>query len=348
MKKVMLAALPLLAMTAGLSACGGDEAAASREQIKAVGSSTVYPFAKAAAEEFARSYPQFQSPIIESTGTGGGMKLFCAGIGVRHPDMVNASRRMKASEYETCKANGVTEIVELDVGMDGIAIASAADGISIPLTQREFYMAIAAEPFGKPNTAKNWNDINPAFPSDPILVYGPPSTSGTRDALAELIMTAGCKTDAGTAALKETDEERFESICTEVRSDGAYVEQGENDNLIVQKLGSNPRAVGVFGYSFLEENAESLHGQSIDGVEPTYDAIASNEYPGARPLYVYVKKQHVGAVPGLPEYISTWTDNWGKGGLFTSKGMIASPDAVREKNLAKARDLTVMDASELK
>ncbi|WP_299309511.1 substrate-binding domain-containing protein [uncultured Croceicoccus sp.] len=347
MTNILFKSLPVLLGTVALAACGGAQSS-SREQIKAVGSSTVYPFAKAAAEEFARSYPQYPSPIIESTGTGGGINLFCAGVGVAHPDIANASRRMKASEFETCQNNGVTDIVELEVGMDGIAIASAADGLKLDLTPREFYQAVAARPFGEENTAQNWNDINPASPNQPILVYGPPPSSGTRDALAELIMTAGCKTDDATAALKDSNEEEYEAVCTEVRKDGKFVEQGENDNLIVQKLVANPQAVGVFGYSFLEENAQRLHGQPLGGVEPTYENIASNAYPGARPLYLYVKKQHMDAVPGLKEYIQTWIENWGRDGMLTGRGMIASSDAVQARTADTAKNLTPLDASVLK
>ncbi|MDT0575164.1 substrate-binding domain-containing protein [Croceicoccus sp. F390] len=335
-----------LVAAAALSACSGQNAA-SRDQIKAVGSSTVYPFAKIAAEEFTRDFPQFPSPIIEATGTGGGIKLFCSGVGVQYPDIANASRRMKASEYDTCKANGV-DPVEVVFGKDGVAIASAADGIRLDLTVREFYQAIAAEPFGQPNTAQRWNDINPAFPDEPILVYGPPPTSGTRDALAELIMTAGCRTDNATAGLKETQEDRFERICTEVRTDGRFVEQGENDNLIVQKLVTNPKAVGVFGYSFLEENADRLQGQTLGGVEPDYENIASNAYPGARPLYLYMKKQHMEAVPGLKDYAATWVDIWGKDGLLARKGMIASSPGVQLRNKQLIAAMTPLDPAELK
>ncbi|AKM09751.1 substrate-binding domain-containing protein [Croceicoccus naphthovorans] len=343
-KSIVLAAIS----TVALAACGGEQAAASRDQIKAVGSSTVYPFAKAAAEEFTRSFPQYSSPIIESTGTGGGIKLFCAGVGTGHPDIANASRRMKASEFETCVQNGVTEVMEIEVGKDGIAIAESKEGQNFPLTTQQIYEALAKEPYGKPNTTKNWSDIDPSLPNEPILVYGPPSTSGTRDALAELILTEGCKADAATAALKESDEDRFEQICTEVRSDGAYVEQGENDNLIVQKLASNPKAIGIFGYSFLEENADKLRGLTINGSEPTYENIASDNYPGARPLFIYVKKQHVGAIPGLAEYLSTWVDNWAKGGLFTQKGMIASPEEAQAKFADVVSNMTTISASDLK
>lgn len=344
-KTIVIAALS----TAALAACGGPQAGGSRDQIKAVGSSTVYPFAKAAAEEFARAYSgQYKSPIIESTGTGGGIKLFCSGVGTEHPDIVNASRRMKASELESCQANGVTEVVEIEVGKDGIAVAESKEGPTFGLTTAQIYEALAKEPYGKPNTARNWSDIDPSLPNEPILVYGPPSTSGTRDALAELILTEGCKSDPATKALKETDEDRFEQICTEVRNDGAYVEQGENDNLIVQKLAANPQAIGIFGFSFLEENSDMLRGLAVNGVEPTYDNIASNEYPGARSLYLYVKKQHIGAVPGLAEYVSTWVENWGKGGLLTRNGMIASTDAVQQANAEAIANWTPLDASVLK
>jgi len=343
-KTIVIAALS----TAALAACGGQQANSTRDQIKAVGSSTVYPFAKAAAEEFTRANPQFKSPIIESTGTGGGMKLFCAGVGTQFPDIENASRRMKASEFEDCQKNGVTDIVEIEVGKDGIAVAESKEGQNFKLTVAQIYQALAANPFGKPNTAKKWSDIDPSFPNEPILVYGPPPTSGTRDALEELIMTAGCETDPATKALKDSDKEKFEAICTDMRTDGPYVEQGENDNLIVQKLASNPKAIGIFGYSFLEENSDTLRGLTINGVEPTYDNIASNQYPGARPLFIYVKAQHMAAVPGLKEYISTWVQNWGKGGLLTSKGMIASPEATLTVQAEKVSKMTPLTAAELK
>lgn len=341
-KPLLLAALSATA----LAACGGPQSA-GRDQIKAVGSSTVYPFAKAAAEEFSRSYPQFSSPIIESTGTGGGFKLFCSGVGTQYPDIANASRRIKASEFATCQANGVTEVVELQVGLDGVAIAESLDGQNFALTPAQVYAALAAEPFGKPQTAKRWSDIDPSFPDEPILVYGPPPTSGTRDALAELILTAGCESDPAIKAMKESDEDRFEQICTEVRSDGAFVEQGENDNLIVQKLATNPKAIGIFGYSFLEENSDKLRGLSLGGAEPSYDNIANGQYPGARPLYIYVKKQHAEAVPGLKEFISTWTENWGRDGLLVSKGMIALPDNAQKSNAEVAANLTVLQATDL-
>ena len=332
-----------------LAACGGNAGGdAARDQIKAVGSSTVYPFAKAVSETFTRDNPDFKSPIIESTGTGGGIKLFCAGVGAQTPDIANASRRMKLSEFETCQQNGVTEIVEIQVGLDGIALASAKGGITMNLTPKMVYEAIAASPYGGEQTNKTWSDVDPSLPNQPILVYGPPSTSGTRDALKELILEAGCKTNEDMKALKESDEDRYDQVCTEVRSDGAYVDQGEQDNLIVQKIEGNKNAVGVFGYSYLEENADKVQGLNMNGVAPTYDNIASFEYPGARPLYVYVKKAHLDAIPGLKEYLAQWTKMWAKGGDLAKIGLVASPDDVMAANQKAATEYTTLDGAQLK
>ncbi|MEZ5743963.1 MAG: substrate-binding domain-containing protein [Sphingomonadaceae bacterium] len=343
-----IASFSLVAVSAlALSACGGSGGGdGARDFARVVGSSTVYPFATAVAEKVAGG--EVKAPVIESTGTGGGMKLFCAGVGASHPDVSNASRRMKASEYETCAANGVTEVVEIQVGIDGIAFAEAQNGPDMKLTPEDVYKALAANPFGKPNTAKNWNDVNPALPAIPILVYGPPTTSGTRDALAELILEAGCKTDEATKALKDSDKDKYEAICHDVREDGAYVEQGENDNLIVQKIAQNPKAVGVFGFSFLEENADKLKGVPMSDVAPTYESISDFSYPGARPLYIYVKKAHVGKIKGLQEFISEWPNAWGADGYLKGKGMVVSPEDVRAKNAAIIANMTALDPAELK
>ncbi|MDC0886651.1 substrate-binding domain-containing protein [Altererythrobacter sp.] len=335
-KTLALAATASLA----LAACGDTGAGSTRDSIRAVGSSTVYPFAKLVAEQFSRDNPSFGSPLIESTGTGGGVALFCKGQGANTPDMVNASRRMKASEFETCTGNGVTDIIELQVGLDGIAFASAQGGINMNLTPNIVYRAIAANPYGKEQTAETWSDVDPSLPDLPILVYGPPSTSGTRDALKELILEAACKQNAEMEALKESDEDAYDRTCTEVRGDGKYVDQGEQDNLIVQKIQGNPNAVGVFGYSYLEENADKVQGLPMNGVKPTYANISSFQYPGARPLYVYVKKAHVGAIPGLAEYLTKWTTMWDKGGELAKIGLVATPDAERATNLTKATELT--------
>ncbi|HEY6869507.1 MAG TPA: substrate-binding domain-containing protein [Novosphingobium sp.] len=348
MTKSTLTTGTALVACALLSACGGGQSG-TRDQIRAVGSSTVYPFAKAVADSLAKSNPGIKSPIIESTGTGAGMKLFCKGVGAEHPDIENASRRIKKSEYEDCAKNGVDKIIEIQVGLDGIAFAESAKGpAQFALTPTDVYKALAANPFGKAQAAKLWSDVNPALPKEPILVYGPPSTSGTRDAMKELILAKGCETDPAMKALKDSDKNKFDSICTEVRSDGAYVDAGENDNLIVQKLEANPAAVGVFGFSYLEENADKLRGLTMSGVTPTYQTIADFSYPGARPLYIYVKAAHLDAIPGLKEFVAEWAKSWGKGGLLAKQGMVVSPDAVQAKNAKVAAEFTLLDPTTLK
>lgn len=341
-------ALPALATVTLLAACGGSGSDTTRDSIRAVGSSTVYPFAKKIAETFTQSNPGMSSPIIESTGTGGGIKLFCAGVGANTPDMANASRRMKKSEFETCVANGVTDIIELQVGLDGIAFGSAKGGIMMSLTPKMVYEALAAKPYGKEQTAKLWSDVDPSLPADPILVYGPPSTSGTRDALKELVLEQGCDSNPEMEALKDSDKDLHTQICTEVRNDGAYVDQGEQDNLIVQKIENNSKAVGVFGYSYLEENLDKVQGLPMNGVEPTYANISTFAYPGARPLFIYVKKAHLTAIPGLPEYLAEWVKSWGKDGVLAKIGLVASPDDVMAENAKKSTDLTTLNGADLK
>jgi phosphate transport system substrate-binding protein len=333
-----------------LAAVSLPAAAEARSQMRAVGSSTVYPFAKAVAERVARANPRLGTPIIESTGTGAGMKLFCAGVGERFPDIENASRRMKASEAKLCAANGVTKITEIQVGLDGVAFATSKRTPLAGLTQRDIYLAIAKTPFGKPNRAKTWKDVNGRLPALPIRVYGPPTTSGTRDALGELIMTPPCEANPSLAAMKKSDEARFKAICTGVRSDGAYIETGENDNLIVQKLEGNPGTLGIFGYSYLEENADKLKGIAISGVVPTYQTISSFKYPGARPLYVYVKNAHVGAIPAVRAFVAEFTKEsaFGPNGYLLRAGMVAAPNAVRARSQAAARGLVPLNLASLK
>jgi phosphate transport system substrate-binding protein len=306
-----------------LAACGGG--ATTRDQIKIVGSSTVYPFATKVAETFYTSHPDMKSPVIESTGTGAGMKLFCAGIGPRHPDIVNASRRMKRSEFEACVKNGVGEVIEVAIGSDGVALAESNRGPKLSLTRRDVYLALAANPGGKPNTARTWADVNPALPAIPIQVYGPPGTSGTRDALVELILSPACEASNPRAlAIKDSDKDGYAELCTRLRDDGVYVDKGENDNLIVQNLSTNPQAVGVFGYSYLEENADRLHGVPVEGVTPSYATISDGSYPGARTLYLYVKKRHLRAVPGLQAYLDSFAASWAPDGPLVKRGLIAA------------------------
>jgi phosphate transport system substrate-binding protein len=325
-------------------------ALADARSLRAVGSSTVYPFAKMAAERVARANPRLGTPIIESTGTGAGFKLFCAGVGERFPDISNASRRMKAKEAQACAANGVKEVTEIQIGLDGVAVATAHGTAISGLTQRDLYMALAKTPFGKPNRAKTWKDVNAKLPALPIRVYGPPSTSGTRDALGELILTPPCEANPSMAALKKSDEAKFKAICTGIRTDGAYIEAGENDNLIVQKLAGNPGTLGIFGYSFLEENASKVKGVSINGVAPTYATISSFKYPGARPLYIYVKNAHVRAIPAIRAFVAELTKESAIGpkGYMLAGGLVAAPAPVRARAQAAARTLTPVKFAELK
>ncbi len=347
MKLTKTIAISLMASVAVAGCSEGAGGGGARDSIRAVGSSTVYPFAKQVAESFARSNPDYKSPLIESTGSGGGIKLFCGGEGADTPDMVNASRRMKVSEFETCASNGVNDIIELQVGLDGIAFAAAQDGITLNLTPRIVYEALAKSPYGGEQTAKTWADVDPSLPAEPILVYGPPSTSGTRDALKELVLEAGCDSNPEMEALKAEDKDKHQQVCTEVRSDGAYVDQSEQDNLIVQKIENDPGAVGVFGFSYLEENADKVKGLPMNEVDPTYDNIASFAYPGARPLYVYVKKNHMSAIPGLDLYLAEWVKNWKADGPLAKIGLVASPADVMAANEARVTDLLTLTKAEL-
>ena len=347
MKKALFSiAAAGLALAGCGSQSGGDSAA--RSQIRIVGSSTVYPFTRAVAERFNQANPNFAAPIVESTGTGGGMKLFCAGVGAQHPDISNASRRIKASELQDCQANGVNNVVELQVGIDGLAFIQSPDAQPLNLTLEDVYEGLAATPYGQPNSAKTWQDVNPDLPAVPIQVYGPPPTSGTRDALAEMILEKGCTQNAEMKALKDSDEDRFKEICTKVREDGAYIEAGENDNLLVQKVSANPGSLGVLGYSFLEENKDRVNGIALNGIKPTAETIASFDYPGARPLYIYVKSEHANVIPGMKEFLAEYARAWGPGEYLAEHGLIPSPEDVRTAMRERVASLTPLSADELK
>lgn len=325
-----------------LAACSGS----ARSQIRIVGSSTVYPFTTAVAEQFKRAWPQYPAPIVESTGTGGGIKLMCAGVGQQFPDAANASRRIKKSELADCAEHGVKGLIELQVGMDGLVIAQARNAAFPGLSERDVYMALAADPFGNgPNRARTWRDVNPSLPDIRIEVIGPPPTSGTRDSFNELYMAKGCDSNPAMKALKKSDEDRHKAICQKIREDGAFVEGGENDNLIVQKITANPNALGVFGYSFVEENLDRVKDVPLNGVAATYDAIASGAYPASRPLFLYVKLQHVPAVRGMREFLAEYAKDstWGRRGYLARRGLVAAPDDVRSRGAAVARQLTPMD-----
>lgn len=329
-----------------LGACSSG----SRTQIRIVGSSTVYPFTTAVAEQFKRKWTEFPAPIVESTGTGGGIKLMCAGLGAQFPDAANASRRIKKSEVEDCARHGVKGLIELQVGIDGLVIAQARGADFPSLTERDVYLALAANPFGKgANTARTWRQVNPALPDIRIEVIGPPPTSGTRDSFNELYMLKGCNTEPAMQALKKSDDTAHKQICERVREDGAYVEGGENDNLIVQKVAANPQALGVFGFSFMEENSDRVKDVPLGGVEATYENIASGKFPASRALYVYVKAQHVPAVRGMREFLAEYAreSTWGREGYLARKGLVAAPDAIRRAGEATARSLTLMDEGSL-
>ncbi len=322
----------------GEEPAAGD-AAGARDQIRIVGSSTVYPFATKVAEQFGRT-TKFPTPVIESTGSGGGFKLFCGGVGTRHPDITNASRAIKPSEVELCRENGVDAITEVKIGFDGIVVANSNQAPRYALTRKDLFLALAKQvPQGKEKLVANpyetWKDVDPKLPDVKIEVLGPPPTSGTRDAFVELVMEEGCQQWDWIEQLKKDDEGRFQQICHTLREDGAYVEAGENDNLIVQKLDANHDALGIFGYSFLEENGDKLQGSTVDGVEPTFEAIAGQRYPVSRPLFFYVKDAHLGVVPGIREYVAEFVSDRaiGADGYLPEIGLIPLP----EDQLARVR-----------
>jgi phosphate transport system substrate-binding protein len=337
-----LAAALAAAMTLGAA----QAFAQSRTQIRIVGSSTVFPFSTAVAEQFGRT-TNFKTPVIESTGSGGGMKLFCAGVGVEHPDITNSSRRIKSSEFDTCTKNGIT-ITEVKIGFDGIVLANSKSSAPFQLTKKQIYQALAKEvPIdGKmvPNPYKKWSDIDSSLPNARIEVLGPPPTSGTRDAFVELAMEGGAKTFDSLKALRKSDKKAFKAAAHAIREDGAYVEAGENDNLIVQKLQANPNAVGIFGFSFLDQNADRIQGALIEKVEPTFENIASGDYGISRSMYFYVKKEHVGVIPGIVEYVAEFTSDKASGdeGYLTDKGLIPLPTAERKKVRTSARKLSAL------
>lgn len=311
----------------------------ARDYISIVGSSTVYPFATVVAENFGKS-TRFKTPKIESTGSGGGLKLFCSGVGVEYPDITNSSRRIKQSEIDECAGNGVAEIVEAKIGYDGIALANSRESDRFELTTKDIFLALAKDvpdPSGSeelvPNPYQTWKDVNPALPAEKIEVLGPPPTSGTRDAFAELALEDGCKQFDFINAMKKQDKDKYKAVCHGVREDGAYIEAGENDNLIVQKLQANPKALGVFGFSFLDQNTDVIQGSKVNGVEPEFDSIADGSYPVSRSLYYYVKKAHVGSIPGLEEYNREFMSNKAIGdeGYLADRGLIPMPAAERAR-----------------
>ncbi|MBM3483944.1 MAG: phosphate ABC transporter substrate-binding protein [Alphaproteobacteria bacterium] len=330
-----------VAAISGMIVVGVAGSAEARDELRIVGSSTVFPFATTVAEEFGRA-GEFKTPVVESTGTGGGLKFFCEGAGVDSPDIANASRRIKKSEVEACAKNGVVDIHEVKIGFDGIVLAHAKGATPVKFTLAQIWQALAKDVIvdGKivPNPYKMWSEIDGSLPATKIEVIGPPPTSGTRDAFNELAMEGGCKTFPEAEALKKEDEKKYKALCQSVREDGAYIEAGENDNLIVQKIEANDKAYGVFGYSFLDQNRDKLVAVLIDDTEPSYENISSGAYSVSRALYFYVKKAHIGVIPGLKEYVDLWTleSTFGPESFLADKGLIALPDDQREAQRASS------------
>ena len=339
--KMKLAAL-LIGATA-LTA--GTNTVFARDQIRIVGSSTVFPFATTVAERFGKN-TEFKTPVVESTGSGGGLKLFCSGVGDAFPDITNASRRIKSSEVKKCAANGIKEIVEVKIGYDGIVLANSRKSAPMELTLKDVFLALAknvptADGKTQPNPYKTWKQVNSDLPNTPIQVMGPPPTSGTRDAFVELAMEGGCKTFKWVKALKKSNKKAYKALCHTIREDGAFIEAGENDNLIVQKLQVNPAAFGIFGFSFLDQNSDTVQGSKINGVSPDFDMISDGSYPISRSLYFYVKKQHIGKVAGIQEYLNEFANDktWGPEGYLSDKGLIPMSDAERKDWAAKVKNL---------
>ena len=340
----------VLALAALLAACGSKTGggAGSSSNLHIVGSSTVYPFTKAVAEQFMKTNAGI-AVTVESTGTGAGMKLFCAGVGGQNPDIEDASRQIKKSEYDTCVQNGVKTIIEVPVGIDGLTIIEANNGPAMNLTQADIYKALAANPFGKgANSAQTWKDVNPSLPAVKIRVLGPPPTSGTRDSLADLYLTKGCDTDPAMKDLAKSNEDRHKDICTKIREDGAYVEAGENDNLIVQKVASDAGTLGVLGYSYLADNADKIRPVKIAGVAPTEATIADLSYPGARKLYVYLKGENLQAKPKMRDFVTQYSKMWSKGGPLERIGLVPFGGADATAASDQAHALKPLDPRSLK
>ena len=343
-----------LLLTASLVALTAVPAFAARDQIRIVGSSTVYPFTTAVAEQFGKS-TGMKTPVVESTGTGGGLKLFCSGVGEDTPDFANASRHIKKAEFEDCAKNGVTDIVELEIGFDGLSVAQSKDAQPLELSKLQLFLALAKEIPDKDgklvaNPNKTWKDVDASLPDVKIEVLGPPPTSGTRDSFAELALEAGALKIPAMADMKKADAKAFEKVWKSIREDGAYVEAGENDNLIVQKLVANPSALGIFGFSFVEQNANAIKDIPIDGVEAKYETIADGSYKLSRPLFIYAKKQHVGTIPGMAEFVAEYTSEKavGEDGYLADKGLIALPGEDGAKIREAANAMTVLTADMVK
>ncbi|GAC1592737.1 MAG: PstS family phosphate ABC transporter substrate-binding protein [Sphingomicrobium sp.] len=331
-----------------LAACGSSHSggASSSNQVKIVGSATVYPFTTTVAEAFQRANPG-TSVTVEATGTGAGMKLFCASNGAASPDITDASRPMKASEYANCLKAGAKNVIELAIGIDGLTFIQNKDATPLNLSQTDIYKALAANPFGQPNTAKSWHDVNPALPETPIRVMGPSPVSGTRDSLGDLILTKGCDSDPAMAALAKSDDKRHKVLCTKIREDGPYVEVADNPNLLVQKVSLDKNTLGVLGFSYLDANADKVKAVQLKGISPTKVTIADLSYPGARKLYIYVKGEHMTAKPEVKKFVDFYTTQWSKGGPLEAKGLVPFAGADATAAAAQGKALKPIDPAVL-
>lgn len=344
MRKTLLAAALLL-----LGACGQTTAQVEeRNHILVAGSSTVFPFTQAVATRFHGSNAQLPQPVVQSTGTGQGFELFCAGVGGTHPDVVGASRRIKPEELQACRSHGINNVTELQIGIDGLAFVQSPSAPAVRLTRREIYEALAANPYGRPNTKRRWNEINPSFPDIPILFYGPPAEDGTRDSLVELILIPACESDPAMRQMRDQDQRRFREICSTIRSDGAYVASGEDDQRTAVQLIVNPGAIGIFGYGYLEREGERLRGIAIEGVVPDNETIASGRYAGARPLYIYVKADQADRVQGLRAFLTEYANAIGPNGYLVQRGLIPAPEPVRQQTAQAAAALTPLNPANLR
>ena len=336
----------LLALVAALAVAAPATQAAAREQIRIVGSSTVFPFTTTVAEAFGEA-TDYKTPVVESTGTGGGFKLFCAGVGEGHPDIANASRRIMRSEVENCAKNGVGDIVEVKIGFDGIVLANSLDAEPYALRLEQIFLALGkltpVDGTLAPNPHLTWRDVDGSLPAAAIEVFGPPPTSGTRDAFVELVLEPGCRRAFAAQAIEPDPD-----VCRSLREDGAYIEASENDNLIVQKLHANPDALGIFGYSFLDQNLDTVQASAIDGIAPDFEKIADGAYPASRSMFVYVKKAHVGRVAGMVDFLDEFTAErgWGEFGYLVDKGLIPLSVDERERWRRAALDMTPLAATE--
>ncbi|MFQ3622108.1 MAG: substrate-binding domain-containing protein [Acetobacteraceae bacterium] len=346
MKYTLLTAAATVAL--GLAMAPTEALSQARDQIRIVGSSTVFPFTTAVAEQFGRA-GRFRTPVVESTGTGGGMRLFCAGIGPAHPDFANASRRMTAAEFDSCQRNGVTDIVEIPVGFDGIVLAVRKGSPKFDLTREQIWKALARQvPVNGQlvnNPFQRWSEIAPGLPNAPIEIIGPPPTSGTRDSFVELILDVGCRNVPEIRAIQDANARR--QACQAIREDGKFVEGGENDNLIVQRLAADRTGalIGVFGFSYLDQNADKIEGKTVEGVPPTYDNIATGKYPVSRSMYVYAKRAHIDVIPGMREFMAEYLSDRAMNaetGYLAQRGLIVHPAANRARFRDEVMNLRLM------